>query len=74
MKKKNIGFILFGVAGIELVSMLISLVVFPRLYEQMDMPKKLIKVVMTNILVISIVVSVILVCVGVILLIKFREE
>ncbi len=74
MKKKNIGFILFGVAGVELVSMLISLVVFPRLYEQMDMPKKLIKVVITNILVISIVVSAILVCVGVILLIKFREE
>ncbi len=74
MKKKNIGFILFGVAGGELVSMLISLVVFPRLYEQMDMPTKLIKVVMTNILVVSIVASVILVCVGVILLIKFREE
>ncbi len=74
MKKKNIGFILFGVAGGELVSMFISLVVFPRLYEQMDMPKKLIKVVMTNILVVSIVASVILVCVGVILLIKFREE
>ena len=74
MKKKNIGFILFGVAGGELVSMLISLVVFPRLYEQMDMPKKLIKVVMINILVVSIVASVILVCVGVILLIKFREE
>ena len=74
MKKKNIGFILFGVAGGELVSMLISLVVFPRLYEQMDMPKKLIKVAITSILVISIVASVILVCVGVILLIKFREE
>ncbi|MCK4687539.1 MAG: hypothetical protein KAT66_05370 [Candidatus Lokiarchaeota archaeon] len=65
---------MFGVAGGELVSMLISLVVFPRLYEQMDMPKKLIKVVMINILVVSIVASVILVCVGVILLIKFREE
>ena len=74
MKKKNIGFILFGVAGGELVSMLISLVVFPRLYEQMDMPKKLIKVVMTNILVVSIVASVILVCVGLILIIKFRED
>ena len=74
MKKKNIGFILFGVAGGELVSMLISLVVFPRLYEQMDMPTKLIKVVMTNILVVSIVASVILVFVGLILIIKFREE
>ena len=74
MKKKNIGFILFGVAGVELISMIISLVVFPRLYEQMDMPKKLIKAVMTNILVISIVASVVLVTAGVILLIKFREE
>jgi len=74
MKKKNIGFILFGVAGVELVSMLISLVVFPRLYERMDMPTKLIKVVLTNILVVSIVVSVILVCVGLVLIIKFREE
>lgn len=74
MKKKNVGFILFGVAGGELVAMLISLIVFPHLYEQMDMPTKLIKVVMTYILVISIVASVILVCVGLILLIKFRKE
>lgn len=74
MKKKNIGFILFGVAGGELVSMLISLIVFPHLYEQMGMPTKLIKVAITSILVISIVASVILVCVGLILIIKFRGE
>lgn len=74
MKKKNIGFILFGVAGIELVSMLISLVVFPRLYERMDMPARVIKMAMISIVVISIIVSVVLICVGVILIIKFREE
>ncbi|MFX0042357.1 MAG: hypothetical protein ACFE8L_05560 [Candidatus Hodarchaeota archaeon] len=74
MKKKNIGFILFGVAGIELVSMLISLVAFPRLYEQMEMPTRAIKAAITSIVVISVVATVILVSVGVILLIKFREE
>lgn len=74
MKKKNIGYILFGVAGIELVSMLTSLVMFPQLYERMDMPTRVIKMAMTSILVISIVVSLVLICVGVILLIKFREE
>jgi len=74
MKKKNVGFILFGVAGGELVTMLISLIIYPHLYEQMDMPTRLSKVAITSIVVTGIVASVILVCVGLILLIKFREE
>lgn len=74
MKKKNIGFIVFGLAGIELISMLISLAVFPRLYERMDMPARAIKVAMISIVVISVVVCVVMICVGVILLIKFRNE
>ena len=38
MKKKNIGFILFGAAGGELLSVFISLSIFPRLYEQIGIP------------------------------------
>ncbi|MFX1317415.1 MAG: hypothetical protein ACFE9T_16255 [Promethearchaeota archaeon] len=74
MKKKNIGYILFGVAGIELLSMLMSLIIFPRIYEQQDMPERLSRFAITSILTVSIVVSIILVVVGIILLIKFRKE
>jgi len=74
MKKKNIGFILFGVAGGELVSMLASLIVAPQLFERVGMPERLIKGAIISYLVIGITISVILVCVGLILIIKFREE
>ncbi len=74
MKKKNIGFILLGVAGMEIVFTLISLTVSPHLFEQMEWPTKRIKAIIISYLVIGIVISVVLVCVGLILILKFREE
>ena len=38
MKKKNIGFILFGVAGGELISILALLFIFPAIYERIGIP------------------------------------
>ncbi|MFX1570918.1 MAG: hypothetical protein ACFFCV_21470 [Promethearchaeota archaeon] len=72
MKKRNIGFILFGIAGGELISLFISIFIFPNLYERIGMPIYATRMVLGSIYIISIVTIIILVCVGVILLIKFR--
>ena len=74
MKKKNIGFILFGAAGGELLSIFSSLFMFPRLYEQIGMPTSVARIAITIILTVSIVVSIVLVCAGLIVLIRFRKE
>lgn len=74
MKKKNIGFILFGAAGGELLSIFASLFMLPRLYEQTGMPASVSRIAIISILTVSIVVSIVLACAGVIVLIKFRKE
>ena len=74
MKKKNIGFILFGVAGMELLSILYLLTIIPYYHKRADIPAKVTKISIASGLITSIVVSIVLVCVGLILLIKFREE
>lgn len=38
MKKKNIAFILWGVAASNFISIPVTLVLMPRLYERMGMP------------------------------------
>ncbi|MFX0006908.1 MAG: hypothetical protein ACFFA7_04210 [Promethearchaeota archaeon] len=71
MKKRNIGFILFGVAGVNLITLAISLLVFPRLYTQLGMPLAAVRIAMATILITSLVVISVLVCAGIIVLIKF---
>ncbi len=72
MKKKNIGFILFGVAGVELIYSLAALFIFPGIYERMGIP--LTPIMDRLLLIISLISFFILIIVGVILLIKFRNE
>ena len=72
MKKKNIGFILFGVAGGELISILALLFIFPAIYERIGIP--LTPTMDMILLIISLVTFFILIIVGVILLIKFRNQ
>jgi hypothetical protein len=71
MKKRNIGFILFGVAGVNLITLPILLVVFPRLYSQLGMPSAAIRIAMVSILISSLVGMTVLICAGIIILIKF---
>jgi len=74
MKKKNVGFILFGVAGMELLSILYLLTVIPYYHKRADISTKVTRITIGAGLITSIIVSIVLVCVGVILLIKYREE
>ncbi|MFX1365283.1 MAG: hypothetical protein ACFFCE_17025 [Promethearchaeota archaeon] len=74
MKKKNIGFILLGVAGADLIYGLVSLFIFPQIYERIGIPTNQIKIIQRISLIISLVSILALVIVGIILLIKFRNE
>ncbi len=71
MKKRNIGFILFGVAGANLITLAISLVIFPTLYEQLGMPVTAARIGIATMFVSSIAIISVLVCAGIIVLIKF---
>lgn len=72
MKKKNIGFILFGVAAADLISSLVVFFIFPAMFERMGLPQT--PVMNISILIVSLVSFVILIIGGIILLIKFRHE
>lgn len=74
MKKKNITFILFGVAAINLLSILVTLLVFPRLYENMGMPQTTARFGITTSVVVGVIAALGLFCAGIIVYIKFRNE
>jgi hypothetical protein len=71
MKKRNIGFILFGVAGANLITLPILLIVFPRLYALQGMPLAAIRIAMATILIVGLIPVIALLCAGIIVLIKF---
>ncbi|MFX0145576.1 MAG: hypothetical protein ACFE9C_16040, partial [Candidatus Hodarchaeota archaeon] len=71
MKKRNIGFILFGVAGANLITLAISIIIFPVLYERLGMPITAARIGISTIFITSLVTISILVVVGIIVLIKF---
>ena len=85
MKKKNIGYILFGVGGSGFLSTLVMSLFYRvrinNLLEDIedlgyseDFPVRFIKALPIIMVIIGIVTTLILFCVGLILLIKFRER
>jgi hypothetical protein len=74
MKKRNIGFILFGVAGGNLVTVAVYLVVFPVLYARLGMPLTAVRVGIATMLITSLITISVLVCAGIIVLIKFWNK
>jgi hypothetical protein len=74
MKKRNIGFILFGVAGANLITLPILLIVFPRLYALQGMPSTAIRIAMATVLIIGLIPVIALLCAGIIVLIKYWNK
>ncbi|MFX1379318.1 MAG: hypothetical protein ACFFA4_09500 [Promethearchaeota archaeon] len=74
MKKKNIGFILFGVAGLNIITLVIILAIFPSLWERLGMPLAARRIGIATVLVTTLSVVAVMVCAGIIVLIKFRKE
>ena len=73
MKKKNIGFILFGLAGSEIITGLISLFVFLWINERLGIPISRLEIISGIILIFSITISIPII-VGLILVIKYHNE
>ena len=74
MKKRNIGFILFGLAGVNLVTLTISLLIFPKLYERLGMPLTTTRIGIATMLITSIILISVLIFAGIIVLIKFWKK
>jgi hypothetical protein len=74
MKKRNIGFILFGVAGVNLITLPLSLIIFPRLYALQGMPLAAIRIAIATILIVGLIAASVLVCAGIIVIIKFWNK
>ncbi|MFW9820799.1 MAG: hypothetical protein ACFFE5_14410 [Candidatus Thorarchaeota archaeon] len=73
-RKRNIGFILFGLAGVNLITLVITLAIFPPLWERLGMPLAARRIGIATVLVTTLTIIVIMVCAGIIVLIKFRKE
>lgn len=74
MKKKNIGFILFGSAGMELIGAFIAFFVILPMYENLEIPTYQLEIIYIIALIFGITSISILVIIGLILVIKFRNE
>lgn len=74
MKKRNVGFILFGVAGANLISNTLIFFINSWRYESMGGLPSQLRIIYDLAYKISLIPVVILVCAGVIVLIKFRKE
>ena len=74
MKKRNVGFILFGVAGANLISSTLIFFINSWRYESMGGLPSQLRIILDLAYKISIIPVFILVCAGVIVLIKFRKE
>lgn len=72
MKKKNISFILWGIAAVNLLSIVVNTFIFPEIYENLGVPQT--PVMDRIIFIVSVVTFCVLIIVGIILRIVFRNE
>jgi hypothetical protein len=74
MKKKNIAFILFGLAGSNVIVAFLTFLIFSPLYERIGMPPSASRIALTSSFVIGVIAGITLLCSGLIVYIKFRKD
>jgi hypothetical protein len=74
MKKKNIAFILFGVAGLNMVTLPILLLIYGQIYERAGIPSNLTNIIFLTMTVITLTIGSIMILAGIIVYFKFRRE
>jgi hypothetical protein len=74
MEKKKIAYILFGVAGINLVTVPIVLVLMNLYYQTLDLPQNYKNIVLTTFTIMGPAVAVVFLIAGIIVYFKFRKE
>ena len=73
MKKKNIAFILFAVAGMNLVTLPILLFIYNIYYNRVGITSNLKNIVLGTITVTTLTVGFVMILAGIIVYIKFRK-
>jgi len=74
MKKKNIAFILFGIAGMNMLTLPIILLIYGPLYERVGITSNLKDIIFAAISITTLTIGSIFILAGVIIYIKFRKE
>lgn len=74
MRKRNIGFILFGVAGVNLILAVITQTLLDTLFRMADVPPNQARITISVLFISNITAAIALICAGVIILIKFRKQ
>ncbi|MFX0136327.1 MAG: hypothetical protein ACFFDN_21985 [Candidatus Hodarchaeota archaeon] len=74
MRKRNIGFILFAVAGVDVILAIISLTILAPFYRMTGVPENQARITISILFISNIIVAIALFCAGVIVLIKFRKQ
>jgi len=74
MRKRNIGFILFAVAGANLILAIISQTILDPFFRMAGVPPNQARITISILLISNIIAVIALICAGVIVLIKFRKE
>ena len=73
MKKKNIGYILFGQVGMQLIGSFIVFFIILPMYESLEIPTYQLEIIYILLLIFDI-VSISIIIIGLILVIKFCNE
>jgi len=74
MRKRNIAFILFGVAAMNIITLPIILFAYRPLYERLGMPLYAMNIAFRSITITTLIIGSILFCAGIIVFFKFRKE
>ena len=73
MKKKNIAFILFGVAGMNMVTLPILLLIYGPIYERAGIPSNLKDMIFMAMIITTLTIGSIMIIAGIIVYFKFRR-
>ncbi|MHA2430990.1 MAG: hypothetical protein ACXACC_08155 [Promethearchaeota archaeon] len=74
MRKRSISFILFAVAGLNLILALLSQTILDPLFRMTEVPPNQAEITKFILFVSNIITAIALTCAGVIILIKFRKK
>ena len=74
MVKRFVAYILFGVAGLESVTLPLTLVRLLPLYGQTGMPSNVVRMAIMSTIIVTLTIALIIFCVGVYILIKTRKN
>jgi hypothetical protein len=74
MKKKKIAYILFAVAGINLVMLPVVLFMLNLYYQTLELPPNYKNIVLMTFIIVNPVVAFVIIIVGIIVYFKFRKD